>query len=175
MPLPSDVVDLMTGNLASKYPGGRSTVYRFFDSTGSLLYVGVTDMPVVRIAAHRIKALWWNRVDPNRTTLTEYDDRRTAELAELDAIKTENPEFNLTGKASYRPGRRRMTLPPEVAEHVQGVVGLFRQRQDIEAQYKAALAALTSPEGDAVPIAYIAEQLGVERKTVYRHLGRSMT
>lgn len=77
---------------------------------------------------------------------------------------------------SQRVPKSRYSPPtPEVAEHVKRVVGLFQQRQEIEAEYKRALAELTSTNGDAVPIAYIAEQLSVERKTVYRHLGRSMT
>lgn len=77
---------------------------------------------------------------------------------------------------SQRVSKSKYTPPtPEVAEHVTRVVGLFRQRQEIEDAYKQALAELVSAEGDAVPIAYIAEQLSVERKTVYRHLGRSMT
>jgi transposase-like protein len=75
---------------------------------------------------------------------------------------------------SQRVPKSRYSPPtPEVAEHVTRVVGLFRKRQEIETEYKQALAELTSDDG--VPIAYIAEQLGVERKTVYRHLGRSMT
>jgi ribosomal protein S24E len=76
---------------------------------------------------------------------------------------------------SQRVPKSRYNPTPEVAEHVTTVVGLFRQRQEIEDEYRRALAQLASAEGDAVPIAYIAEQLGVERKTVYRHLGRSMT
>lgn len=77
---------------------------------------------------------------------------------------------------SQRVPKSRYTPPtPEVGERVNQVVSLFRQRQEIEDAYKAALAKLVSADGDAVPIAYIAEQLDVERKTVYRHLGRSMT
>jgi AcrR family transcriptional regulator len=40
---------------------------------------------------------------------------------------------------------------------------------------RRALAAVTDKASDAVPIAHMAERLGVERRTVYRHLGRSMT
>lgn len=77
---------------------------------------------------------------------------------------------------ALRVAKQRYSPPSdEVAARIDGVVALFRQAQDIEAAYKRALADLTSADGDAVPIAYIAAQLGVERKTVYRHLGRSMT
>jgi hypothetical protein len=67
--------------------------------------------------------------------------------------------------------------PPnaDVAARIERVVALHRRQQEIEAEYKQALAEITRSDGDAVPIAYIATQLGVERKTIYRHLGRSMT
>ena len=70
--------------------------------------------------------------------------------------------------------KSRYTPPTsEVEERVKRMVGLYRQRLDIEDEYKRELAKLHGE--DEVPVAYLAEQLGVERKTVYRHLGRSMT
>jgi AcrR family transcriptional regulator len=75
-----------------------------------------------------------------------------------------------------RVARAKWTPPnDEVAARIDATVELFQRQQRIEAEYKAALAKLTDAEGDAVPIAHIADRLGVERKTVYRHLGRSMT
>ncbi len=75
-----------------------------------------------------------------------------------------------------RVARQKWTPPtPEVEQRIQAAVDLFHQQQEIEKKYKQALAALTDIEGDAVPIAHMAERLKVERKTVYRHLGRSMT
>jgi predicted GIY-YIG superfamily endonuclease len=170
MPLPADVVELMTGR---SYHGVRTAVYRFFDPAGSLLYVGVTDNPTIRFAAHRGKANWWTRADPTNTTLSWYETREEAEAAELQAIVSERPEFNIVGKDGYRGGRRKAMLSEAQGVNVDRVVALFRQRQEIEAEYKQALAELIS--SDDVPIGYIASRLGVERKTVYRHLGRSMT
>jgi DNA-binding IclR family transcriptional regulator len=67
--------------------------------------------------------------------------------------------------------------PPDknVAARIDAAVQLYRRKEEIEAEYKKALAELADPDGAAVPIAYLAEQLGVERKTVYRHIGRRMT
>lgn len=67
--------------------------------------------------------------------------------------------------------------PPnaDVAARIDAVVALYRQQQEIEAKYKQALAEVTRPDGDAVPIAHMADQLGLQRKTVYRHLGRPMS
>lgn len=77
---------------------------------------------------------------------------------------------------SQRVAKQRYSPPSDdVAARIDHVVTLYRQQQEIEAEYKRALAELTSAEGDAVPIAHMAERLGLQRKTVYRHLGRSMT
>ncbi|MFI5895697.1 hypothetical protein ACIA5D_36940 [Actinoplanes sp. NPDC051513] len=71
--------------------------------------------------------------------------------------------------------RQKWIPTPEQDQRIQAAVELHQQQQEIEAQYKKALAELADPDGDAVPIAHLAERLGVERKTVYRHLGRSMS
>lgn len=70
--------------------------------------------------------------------------------------------------------------PPssEMATKIEQVVELYRKWGEAEKEYKAALAALAGPppgDPEHVPISYIAEQIGAERKTVYRHLGRSMS
>jgi transcriptional regulator of acetoin/glycerol metabolism len=76
-----------------------------------------------------------------------------------------------------RVPKSRYTPPnDEVAAEIEAAVDLFRQKVEIDNRYKEALAKLADREtGRAVPIAYLATKLGVERKTVYRHLGRSMT
>jgi len=80
------------------------------------------------------------------------------------------------GGYSQRVPKQRYSPPsPDVVARIDHVAALFRRQQQIEAEYKRELAALTDKEGDAVPIAYMAERLGIQRKTVYRHLGRSMT
>ncbi len=75
-----------------------------------------------------------------------------------------------------RVARQRYSPPSrEIEARVAAVVARYRRLQEEEARYKSDLASLADPDGDAVPIAYLADQLGVTRKTVYRHLGRSMT
>lgn len=75
-----------------------------------------------------------------------------------------------------RVARAKWTPPnDEVAGRVDRVVQLAQQLKDIEAEYRRALAEVADPDGDAVPVAYLAKRLDIERKTVYRHLGRSMT
>lgn len=73
--------------------------------------------------------------------------------------------------------KQRYTPPSdEVAARIARAVALAKQRDELDAEYKAELVALVDPDGaHRVPVAYMADQLGIERKTVYRHAGRSMT
>ena len=80
-----------------------------------------------------------------------------------------------SGYSQRVPTKRYSPPDDQVAARIENVVSLFKQQQEIEDQYRQALADITDKDGDAVPIAHMAERLGVERKTVYRHLGRSMT
>jgi hypothetical protein len=83
-----------------------------------------------------------------------------------------------TGYPRRVPKSRYTPPTPQMTAKISKVVELYRQQLKLEADYKAALADLAKPppgDPEHVPIAYIAEQLDVMRKTVYRHLGRSMT
>ena len=66
---------------------------------------------------------------------------------------------------------------PETAEDVaraQRVAELYQEWKKAEAAYKEELARTAKPVGP-VSVTYLADLIGIERKTVYRHLGRSMT
>lgn len=83
--------------------------------------------------------------------------------------------FDTETRYPRRVPRPRWTPPnDEVAGRIDAVEALYRQWQEVEAAYKQALTALTDPEGDDVPVAYMAKRLDVERKTIYRHTGRPM-
>jgi transcriptional regulator of acetoin/glycerol metabolism len=74
------------------------------------------------------------------------------------------------------PKSRYTPTSSEVEALIAKTVDLAKKRDEIEADYKALLTRLTDPDGAyKVPVAHMAEQLGVERKTIYRHTGRSMT
>lgn len=97
----------------------------------------------------------------------------------VDAVKVNEEGLShlgtLDGYARRVPKSRYSPPSDDVAARINRVVELYQRQQEVEADYKAALAEVTDAEKDAVPIAYMAAQLGLERKTVYRHLGRSMT
>ena len=77
-------------------------VYRMYDSSDRLLYVGVTGNYKRRMAAHRKTQPWWPSVD--RVEQIEYPDRATAEEAERQAIRHEEPAYN-DGADPDRPSR----------------------------------------------------------------------
>ncbi|MFI2663375.1 hypothetical protein [Micromonospora carbonacea] len=71
--------------------------------------------------------------------------------------------------------RPRWTPPDdEVAARINEVVERYKRWHQAEAEYKALLAEVADPDKDNAPIAHLADRLGVERKTVYRHLGKPM-
>jgi hypothetical protein len=71
----------------------RTCVYRFYDSAGVLLYVGLSMSLEGRLAKHRRKP-WWPEVA--RTELEWFDGREAAKDAERFAIHHEHPVHNIT-------------------------------------------------------------------------------
>lgn len=71
----------------------RQTLYRFFDATGELLYIGITMNPVQRWHAHRHEKQWWP--DKGRIEWMHYPDRASVLIAEEAAIKAEKPRYNV--------------------------------------------------------------------------------
>lgn len=72
----------------------RTALYRFFDASGVLLYVGITDNPSKRWNEHAIskRATWWSTVA--KKTLEWYPSRDAADAAETQAINVERPLHN---------------------------------------------------------------------------------
>ncbi len=75
-----------------------TTLYRFYDEAGALLYVGITGDTGRRIAQHNREKDWWNHVTNIRI---EYHDYRYLALqAERTAIVTEYPMYNVVHSQS---------------------------------------------------------------------------
>lgn len=72
---------------------GRTALYRVFDSTGKLLYVGISQNPDIRFGQHSQTKLWWSEVDVRKVEW--YETRAEAATAEKVAIKAEMPHWNL--------------------------------------------------------------------------------
>jgi predicted GIY-YIG superfamily endonuclease len=75
------------------------TLYRFFDTEGRLLYVGISKFFEARLKQHYRNASWF--FDSASVTLEHFETREQVEQAEAVAIKTENPVHNKAGKPGY--------------------------------------------------------------------------
>lgn len=82
---------------------GRTALYRLYDKSGKLLYVGITSNPAARFAKHKADKPWWPRVA--RKDVEWYDKRANALAAEELAIKVTDPQYN-HDHSRYRPAAK---------------------------------------------------------------------
>ena len=87
-------------SMARIRPRSHHCVYRVFDEVGQLLYVGVSSDVFLRFAQHAQRAPWVAYVAS--VTFQQFPTREAAEAAEAEAIRTEDPVWNMDG----RPARR---------------------------------------------------------------------
>jgi predicted GIY-YIG superfamily endonuclease len=105
---------------AHPLPDGRriehATLYRLFDASGVLLYVGISGRWATRLAQHAARQGWWDEVA--KVTREPFESREDALAAEAAAIKREHPRYNVRGKPQPRPPTAQApvywmpTLPP---------------------------------------------------------------
>ena len=76
-------------------------LYRFYDATDELLYVGATTNPRFRIQTHRREKEWWQEVVTIKIQHFTNLDQLLAE--ERAAIEAENPRHNLVHTAKPIP------------------------------------------------------------------------
>jgi hypothetical protein len=74
-------------------------LYRFYDATGTLLYVGITAELLRRVKQHEGTKAWWHQVA--NIAVEHFASRADVLEAEKLAIATECPAFN------YHHNRRR--------------------------------------------------------------------
>jgi hypothetical protein len=72
---------------------GRTWLYRHFDATGTLLYVGIAKSVDRRTEWHRYNSPWFDQVAA--TEVIWFNTRAEAEIAEAAAIVAECPLFNV--------------------------------------------------------------------------------
>lgn len=92
----------------------RTALYRTFDASGVLLYIGISKNFGTRWKQHARVQPWWP--DIQRQTVEWYPDWDVAHAAEVAAIRTENPRFNVmhavhTEKVRARRGPARRPKP----------------------------------------------------------------
>lgn len=75
----------------------KTCVYRLFDKTGTLLYIGKTVNPNQRFKQHAEEQIWWPQVDMSKTQIVWYPNWDWAGKVEVASIKAERPRFNIIG------------------------------------------------------------------------------
>lgn len=73
-------------------------LYRHFDKEGILLYVGISYNTLTRLNQHKRTAHWFK--DIVNVTIEQFETRKEVEEAELIAIRTEKPKYNIKGVVS---------------------------------------------------------------------------
>lgn len=74
----------------------RTELYRHFDKAGNLLYVGISLSTAKRMGEHRNKSAWWGKVVS--ISIERFPTRAAALKAERQAVQTEHPRHNVTGR-----------------------------------------------------------------------------
>lgn len=75
-----------------------TTLYRLYDASGDLLYVGIAGNPGRRFEQHAKDKPWWALV--SYCQLEHFDSRPAAASAERQAINRDAPRFNVAGYVS---------------------------------------------------------------------------
>lgn len=88
----------------------KTTCYRYFDSEGRLLYIGITKNLFDRQDAHQRTQTWWHEVAS--ATFTHFETRQDALAYEARMIGIEFPKYNKAGA----------TLPEESRKHLLAVM-----------------------------------------------------
>lgn len=87
----------------------HNVLYRIYNKEGALLYVGATTNPSLRFNYHAQNRLWWG--EASEIKLQHCGSVDELAEAELTAIQTEKPKFNLLHSKpatwSRKPRQRR--------------------------------------------------------------------
>lgn len=75
-------------------------LYRFYDRSGVLIYVGITNNPGRRLSRHEKSKDWWWEVTEVR--IERYPDRDSVLNAEVEAITNERPKYNIQHNGSRK-------------------------------------------------------------------------
>lgn len=86
-----------------EHPGvgqdGQTAVYRIYDGSGSLLYVGMGNNPMNRWSSHAARHAWWAEAASFRVEW--YATREEAQAVEKRAIQSEDPKHNIHGRPGW--------------------------------------------------------------------------
>lgn len=75
----------------------KTAVYRLYDRSGELLYIGKTVHPNERFKEHAKEQIWWAEVDMSKTSIEWYPNWGWAGKVETASIRSERPKYNIVG------------------------------------------------------------------------------
>ena len=111
----------VVGTIVDEAP---SALYRFYDVSPRLLYVGVTDSPAARWGQHAATAPWW--ADVAIKTIEWYPTRQAALDAEDAAIAAENPVHNKRRPLAEQMTTRSWYMPEDSAAQLEALIDDLR-------------------------------------------------
>lgn len=100
----------------------RTSLYRFFDDDGALLYIGITNCLPARLTQHDQDKKWWT--DVTRVHVEHFATRPEALAAEKEAIQSEVPFWNIMHSTLMTTLDKAKYLEPRLVElfdHIRGI------------------------------------------------------
>jgi predicted GIY-YIG superfamily endonuclease len=145
----------------------RHAVYRYWDSAGQLLYVGVTKHPGRRRSQHKLRSPWFAAA--TEESVIWFPDAQSASLAEQDAIREERPLHNRMQPPWAVPVEPSVHPDGDSTANVQTAMGRLAECQQVVdtrlAEFHAAIAAaIESGERQTD----LVRQTGYTRETIRR-------
>jgi len=128
-----------------------AAVYRLYDATGALLYIGASCNPTRRYKDHASRRPWWREV--YRREVEWHPTRAAALAAEREAIKSDRPRYNKVHRDPNPPGVSAALLAA-IGEAAHLVKQRDRELQQVIADARA----------DGVPWKVVGKALGVSRQ-----------
>ena len=101
----------------------KTALYRHYGENYTLLYVGVTINPYIRIAKHKNNSEWYEEI--RSITFEWHETRDDALAAEAIALSTEDPIYNINGRYTIvpqdgtHPEAKQFYTPQEIASMLQ--------------------------------------------------------
>jgi excinuclease UvrABC nuclease subunit len=105
----------------------RTALYRHFDASGTLLYVGISLNAFQRLAQHRADSHWFSQI--TRVEIEWLDSRSLALEAEANAITRELPRFNVQ-RARLPKDATVIAFPRTTAEYSFAIHHISSGRRD---------------------------------------------
>ena len=98
-----------------------TSLYRYFNNAGELLYVGISINAIYRLGQHKENAEWFELID--RIEIEKFDSLKLALAAEKSAIKTERPLHNIAHQGTAE-AEQNISDSPSMQCKIAGLAGL---------------------------------------------------